>query len=357
MNDQIEALASAAGRAVGMLVALGAMGPSLAAAQTAVTIEAQRVATSVRLQAVSVATPRIVWASGVGGTWARTSDGGASWVTGVVTGADSLEFRDVHAFDERHAVLLAAGPGDRSRVYRTEDGGATWTLAFTNPDPAAFYDCMDFRGSYGVAVSDAVRGRFPLIRTRNGGRSWEPFEPLGYDAVRAIDGEGAFAASGTCLELTDGGLRIGTAKGGRVITFTPRGAEATETPVERNLPTAGIASITFRSSMVGVVAGGDIARLDAFVDNVAVTRDGGRNWTLGGRPPFPGPVYGLAYGTARGGRQVLVAVGPAGAAWSPDDGASWRLLSNDGYWSLAFAPTGVGWLVGPAGRISRISVR
>lgn len=326
------------------------------AAQT-VTLEAQHVATSVRLQAVSVAKPRVVWASGVGGTWARTSDGGATWVTGVVAGADSLEFRDVHAFDERHAVLMAAGPGDRSRMYRTEDGGATWALAFTNTEPTAFYDCMDFRGSYGVAVSDAVRGRFPLIRTRNGGRAWEPFQPPGYDAVRAIDGEGAFAASGTCLQLTDGGLRIGTAKGGRVITFTARGAEVAETPVERNLPTAGIATLAFRSSMVGVVAGGDIARQDAFTDNVAFTRDGGRTWTLGGRPPFAGPVYGVAYATARGGRQVLVAVGPKGAAWSPDDGATWQLLSNDDHWSVAFAATGVGWLVGPAGRVTKVTVR
>jgi photosystem II stability/assembly factor-like uncharacterized protein len=328
---------------------------SSARAQSAPVLEPQQAGTTARLQAVSVVSASVVWASGARGTYVRTLDGGRTWTAAVVPGADSLEFRDVHAFDADRAVLLAAGPGERSRLYRTENGGRTWELAFTNKNPDAFYDCIDFRGSFGVAVSDAVQGRFPLLRTRNGGRSWEPFEPPGYHSIQAIEGEGAFAASGTCLVvLGDGGFQIATAKGGRVLRFTSRAAEVRETPVIRNLPMAGIASLAYRSERIGVAAGGDLAQPDAFTDNVAVTRDGGRSWTLGGRPPFPGPIYGLAYSRGPGG-PVLVAVGPRGAAWSPDDGAAWKPLTDASHWGLGFAPRGVGWLVGPEGRVTRVS--
>ena len=35
-----------------------------------------------------------VWISGTQGTYARTTDGGATWQAAVVAGAESLEFRD-----------------------------------------------------------------------------------------------------------------------------------------------------------------------------------------------------------------------------------------------------------------------
>lgn len=49
--------------------------------------------------------------------------------------------------------MLAIGPGQDSRIYRSTDGGATWAEAFRNTDEAAFYDCMAFY----PAVSAASR--------------------------------------------------------------------------------------------------------------------------------------------------------------------------------------------------------
>lgn len=81
---------------------------------------------------VSAVSQRAAWVSGSRGTVLLTIDGGASWNRLVVPGADSLDFRDVHAFDARRAVILAIEPGDRSRVYTTDDAGATWTERFRN---------------------------------------------------------------------------------------------------------------------------------------------------------------------------------------------------------------------------------
>src|SRR5919205_3314325 len=126
---------------------------------------AQSSGTSVRLRGVSAANGRVAWASGAGGTFARTTDGGQTWQAGQVPGAAELDFRDVDAFDADTAYLLAIGPGESSRIYKTNDGGRTWTLQFQNRRPAAFFDCMAFWDARrGLAVSDPVDGRFLVVR-------------------------------------------------------------------------------------------------------------------------------------------------------------------------------------------------
>src|SRR4051794_8931966 len=105
----------------------------------------QQSGTTNRLQAISPVNPQIVWASGVGGTFAVTTDGGQHWRSGVVPGAETLQFRDVEGITAKIAYLLAAGSGTDSRIYKTTDGGATWTLQFVAPDdPSYFYDCFSF---------------------------------------------------------------------------------------------------------------------------------------------------------------------------------------------------------------------
>ncbi|MGH7551726.1 MAG: WD40/YVTN/BNR-like repeat-containing protein, partial [Longimicrobiales bacterium] len=107
-------------------------------------LEAQRSTTDKLLIGISIVNESVVWVSGAGGTWARTTDGGATWRSGVVAGADSLQFRDVHAISATTAYLLSIGEGAQSRVYKTTDGGANWSLQFTNREPRAFFDCFGF---------------------------------------------------------------------------------------------------------------------------------------------------------------------------------------------------------------------
>ncbi len=320
------------------------------------TLTPQVSGTSQRLQAVSPVNERVVWVSGVGGTFAVTADGGETWRAAVVPGADSLEFRDVEGVSDRVAFLLAAGPGSRSRIYRTEDGGRSWSLQFTNRDTSAFYDCFAFWDQRrGFTMSDAVAGRFPVVRTTDG-RTWQD---IGDRLPPAQDGEGAFAASGTCTAVWGGRLgwiSTGAAARARVLR-TDDGGEtwtAAATPVVQGSSSSGGASIAFRDSLHGILAGGDIAAPEAFADNVAVSGDGGRSWSLAGRPPFPGAIYGLAYVPGGDGRTV-VATGPGGAAWSTDEGGHWRALEGvRDYWAVGFAGRSAGWLVGTEGRILKL---
>ena len=98
------------------------------------------VATSLRgLCAVS---ETCCWASGAEGTVIRTTNGGKSWRTVGPPDAEAADFRDLQAWNELTAVIMSAG--DVDRLYRTEDGGISWTLVYEHPEPGAFFDGMSF---------------------------------------------------------------------------------------------------------------------------------------------------------------------------------------------------------------------
>jgi photosystem II stability/assembly factor-like uncharacterized protein len=337
-------------------VSLAACVPSGEAPPLDPQLEEQTSGTRALLQAVSVVDVQTVWASGHEGTFARTVDGGATWQSGVVPGAAALQFRDVHAVDATTAYLLSAGPGDMSRIFKTTDAGRTWELQFQNDDPDAFFDCLDFWDAQrGLAFSDAVNGRLIVIRTENGGAQWDRVPAIQLPAAR--EGEGGFAASGTCLVVYGRGYAwIGTGAGGgaRVFRTTDWGLtwSVHQTPVVSGTGTSGITSLGFWNEARGIALGGELGELGDFTDNVATTADGGETWTLGGRPTFAGAIYGSSLVPDAAG--VVVAVGPRGASISSNEGMMWTALDSLSYWAVGFAAPDAGWMVGPEGRITKV---
>lgn len=318
------------------------------------TLQDQLSGTTQRLQAVSVVSENVVWASGTGGTFALTVNGGRSWRSGVVAGADSLEFRDVQGFDAKTAFLLSSGNGTASRIYRTTDGGQNWQLQFVNRDTLAFYDCFAFWDRRnGIAWSDNVGGRFPYLVTADSGQVWQQRY---LDSATA--GEGAFAASGTCV-VTGGSRKAWVATGAGTashILITPDRGETWQrftTPIAQGTATTGHTSIAVRGDLEALAAGGDIADQKSVNNQVVLSRDGGRTWTAGGKPSFTGAVFGAVFVPATAGG--VVAVGPGGASLSSDGGTTWAPLDSLNYWSAGFASRQAGWLVGPKGRITRVS--
>lgn len=311
--------------------------------------------TTVRLQAISAASPTVVWGSGTGGSYVLTLNGGKTWLTGKVAGADSLEFRDVQAVDAKTAYLMSAGNGPSSRIYKTTDGGVNWQIQYINKEPEAFFDCFAFwNKESGLVFSDNVRGVFPMLRTGDGGQRWEDVT----NGPAATKGEGAFAASGTCVATHgDKSAWIATGAGEQArILFTPdRGAtwKSWVVPVPQGTPTTGLTSVAFRTPLDGIAGGGDIGKPDG-QGSIILTRDGGATWTAGGTPTFAGAVYGIALVPST---TMAVAVGPKGASWSSDDGRTWQALDTLSYWSATFADRKTGWMVGPGGRITRIDLQ
>src|SRR4051812_24146477 len=237
--------------------------------------------TKENLRGLSAPSGKVVWASGTHGTYVQTLDGGVHWRVAQVPDAGTLDFRDVEAFSADLAYLLAAGPGEQSGIYKTDDGGKTWSLQFTNKDPNGFFDCMAFWDrDHGIAVGDPVDGKFQLIKTENGGREWKPIPSASLPP--AVEGEGAFAASGTCIAV-QGKKEVWFVTGGSAArVFHSQDAGGTwsvaETPIVHGEASAGIFSVAFRDRSHGVIAGGDYKQPTKETASLAFTEDGGKTW-------------------------------------------------------------------------------
>lgn len=343
---------------------------TLAAAQKVhhPTLTPQNSDTTESLIAVSPVNPQVVWASGRNGTFTKTTDGGQTWHAGVVPGAETLQFRDVEGVSDKVAYLLSIGNGPDSRIYKTSDGGATWTLQFQNQVAAAFYDCFAFwTPNRGLTHGDSVEGRFPDLRTTDG-TTWHD---IGDILPPALPGEFSFASSGTCV-ATQGGQRAWIATGGaspsRVLATTDGGNtwDAYSTPL-RGSESAGVFSVAFRNAKNGFIGGGDLGENVPPFPQTARSTDGGKTWTLTESQPEIGTVFGVAYvqGTGNGSSgdhdkfshgHAVVVTGPGGAAWTPDEGDTWYTLPGvTGYWGVGSAGPKATWLVGPNGTILKVS--
>src|SRR5579871_3394103 len=117
----------------------------------------QSINTDADFRGLGVVSSDVAWVSGTKGTYGRTSDGGKTWIVGNDPDAEKLDFRGLKAFDKNTAYLMSAGPGDESRIYKTTDGGRTWSLRFKNLEPKAFFDAISMPNEEGgAALSDPV---------------------------------------------------------------------------------------------------------------------------------------------------------------------------------------------------------
>jgi photosystem II stability/assembly factor-like uncharacterized protein len=308
------------------------------------------------LIAVSPVNDKVVWVSGQHGTWLRTTDGGAHWQVGQVPGADSLQFRDVHAVDANTAYLLSIGNGPQSRIYKTTDAGKHWALQITNPDSAGFYDCMDFWDTRrGVAIGDAVAGQVVILTTDDGGARWERVR---FGALPpALGNEGSFAASGTCLVAQPGGyawIVSSNAVHARMLRTEDFGVswQVSALPLTTHAG-SGPQSVSFRDPKNGAVFGGGSAVLPSDV-LMATTNDGGRSWTARTSPDLKQGLWAGAY-VPGANPTAIVAVGPDGAVYSRDEGLTWIAIDAFDYWSVGMASPRAGWAVGAKGRITKLS--
>jgi photosystem II stability/assembly factor-like uncharacterized protein len=316
--------------------------------------------TTENLRGVSAVSQNIAWASGTHGTYLRTTDAGRTWLPAQVPDAATLDFRAVVAFSSDEAFLMSAGPGDQSRIYHTSDAGQHWQLQFTNNNPKGFFDSMVFWDpTHGIVLGDPIPDensneagplKFELLIT-NDGKTWTHLPPA--QLPPAIEGEGAFAASNTCLAILSNSVilsgdtrtpkraacqsrrtpctsilrqasqgvltadavtttssaprepseketapdpNIWFATGGkaaRVFHSPDRGQswQVFDTPILHGPDSAGIFSIAFRDPNHGVIAGGDYKHPGQDGPNLAFTNNGGKTWTLS-------PIYPQAYFSA-----------------------------------------------------------
>ena len=176
----------------------------------------------------------------------------------------------------------------------------------------AFWD-----STHGIVLGDPIPDesgqlKFQLLITTDG-QSWTPVPTA--QLPPALEGEGAFAASNSCLSILvasstsavplksgasgspkpeekeptsasdslDPNIWFATGgKAARVFHSPNRGRtwQVFDTPILHGPDSAGIFSIAFRDSLHGVIAGGDYKHPEQDGPNLASTNDGGKTWTL-----------------------------------------------------------------------------
>jgi photosystem II stability/assembly factor-like uncharacterized protein len=316
---------------------------------------AQPTNSDAELRGLSALDATHAWASGSGGTILRTRDGVRWEKVTPPNGGDKLDFRDVEALGGDVVVLMSAGTGDAARIFRSSDGGASWTLTDTNPDKDGFYDAIAFwDAKNGIVMGDPVGGRFVVRVTSDGGTTWAA--PAGLAMPEALPNEGAFAASGTCLFALKGGddawFVTGGAKVARVFHTKDRGRTwtAVETAAPNGNASSGLFSVAFLDAKRGYAAGGDYKQPAFKGLNGLRTEDGGATWT-------PAPLSATGFYSAvvpvPVAKDDLVAVGLAGEAVSHDAGRTWTKTGDVPMNAAAFTAAGAGWAAGPKGTVLR----
>lgn len=322
------------------------------AATLAAQVVSKTTVSNAEYRGLSIVSEHVAWASGTRGTVARTVDGGDTWRADTVPTASMLDFRAIHAIDDTTAVVASAGEAEKglARIYRTTDGGRTWTLVYNSNQPGVFFDALAFRDErHGVALSDPIAGRFFMPTTNDGGATWA------IDSIRGpatIPGEAAFAASGGNVVAIGPSLWIGTGGGGRsrVHRSSDGGGTwtATDVPVHAEGNAAGIFAIAFSDATYGVAVGGDYTKVRLAATSVALTFNGGRTW----RPAVKPPAAYLSSVDYVGAVDRLVATGLAGTFVSGDRGDTWAQVDSVPMNTVRFKGK-VGFLVGPRGRVER----
>ncbi len=315
------------------------------------------VGTTQGLRGLDAISRRHAWVSGsTGGVW-KTNDAGRSWADVSPPEATGLSLRDVEILRPGHVLVLAIGEGEDSRIFRTTDGGRTWSQPFVNDHPDAFYDCVAMwpGGRRGIAMSDPVEGKFRIIETRDAGASWSVVDPAGMPD--AVEGEFGFAASGTCLVTAGRSDAFLASGGGASRIFHSRDFGHTWTVRDSTIPAAasgGVFSLAFRHPWKGLAVGGDFEAADIGEDMSAYSNNRGRSWTNGG--DLEGYRSGVDWlpRTRHFGHASAVAVGPSGSDVTFDGGRHWQAFSDTGFDSVQCLRDGSCWASGSGGRVARL---
>jgi photosystem II stability/assembly factor-like uncharacterized protein len=304
---------------------------------------------------LSAVSAKVAWVGGYDGTILTTSDGGRHWRDVSPAGAGTLQFRDIQAFDTRHAVAMAAGSGTDSALYSTSDGGRHWRIAYQNTNPAAFFDCMSFSDRrHGLVLSDPVGGRFRILATNDGGRSWWVRSNAAMPA--ALPGEAAFAAGGECITTLGRDAWFGTGGQAQARVFHSRDRGLSWTVATTGMgggPTAGVFALAFRDRWHGLATGGDFTTPTSASKALARTRTGGRSWHLVSDAPS-GYRSGVAW-LPRRHHPTAIAVGISGSDISYDGGRSWRQFDTGSFDTVSCSRDGACWASGETGRVAVLS--
>ncbi len=291
--------------------------------------------TTQNLKAVFAVDSHRVWVGGDSGVIISTTDGGSSWST--LRGADSVYVTDIFMLDTLHAWAAAIRPlvfpGDwnGSLLYRTTDGGLTWS---EQQHPDQFFNTLFFFDS----LNGWAGGEFGLLLgTTDGGLTW---------SVPSIESTvySTLPVKRILFYSRDYGYAVGgyPESAGVIWRTTDAGANWTVDGIGDALR-----GIHYVDSLNVIFVGG------GFDDGACVTRsaNGGDSWSFAYVGPF-------GFGTSidfRNAAEGWVPLGFTGTSmFTTDTGATWVEYQNEALvptYGVSFSGGRHGYMVGDSGTV------
>lgn len=298
----------------------------------------------ISIRAIEAVDKDTIYFAGSKGKIGGTNDGGKSWNIQTIRYQDSIQpnFRSIAMTNNAYFVLSIANPALLYKIDKTPK------LVYTEHHEKVFYDSMKFfnNGKDGIAVGDPIEDCPCIIKTYDSGNKWIK---IPCDKLPKLEkGEAFFAASNSNIKIINNTVWI--ASGGtnaRILKSKDKGNtwEIIETPIIQGNEGQGIYSIDFYDENNGFIVGGNYAKPNANFNNKAVTKNGGKTWSIVANNENPNYKSCVQYVPNKKGKDIF-AVGKTGISFSKDGGYSWKELSKEGFYTIQFIDEQTAWLGG-----------
>lgn len=275
------------------------------------------------IRGMSVIDNNVAWLSGSKGYIGITLNGGKTWRWQQVKGFEKSDFRDIEAFSDKQAVIMSAGTP--ALIMKTTDGGETWEVNYRNDDKAYFLDGMDFfDAKHGVVFGDPIEGKFVMLETQNGGKTWQQSK----SAPAALPNEAAFAASGTSIGIVKEDKSIRIVTGGPVARMFSGKADnwfVADLPLAHGADSKG-AFATANGGGYTVVVGGNYKQLSNRDSTVCYAKKTDQKYQLSNTMPM-----GYQSGVCWLGDANFLSTGTSGTNISTDGGKNWQQINTESF--------------------------
>lgn len=281
-----------------------------------------------------------VWVVGSDDTVLRTDDGGETWTPQVVEvpGCTGLTYTDVHFVDPAHGWMVGRGSCDgsnRPRLLRTRDAGTTWEVVVPAGLPGgsvvnAFRAIFFADADTGWLASD---GSFRTIfRTQDGGDTWTAATTVPANSARSD------------IVFTDADAGIAVGRDGE-IWRTVDGGETWEQRFSGTTEDLNAVAFAATNPGTGCAVGGAV---NAGSGVIICTVDGGGTWAV--REETDLRLVGVSFGaapaqetaTAVGQLGAILRSGDAGGIWNAQSSA----VTRTSLFGVSFPDPDTGWAVG-----------
>ncbi|NQW36739.1 MAG: oxidoreductase [Flavobacteriales bacterium] len=287
-------------------------------------------------RAIEVLNDSTLWFANSGGQVGNVTLSGK---VNYYTIKDSLNnhFRAISSSSKHLYALTIASP-TRLYQFKKYNYSNPAAIVYTENHPKSFYDAMVFfDDKNGIAMGDPTDACLSIIKTNDSGNTWTKIPCA--DVPLSADGEAAFAASNT--NIAHHGNKAWIATGGlksRIFYSANKGKswQVFNTSFIQGKATTGIYSVDFYDAKNGVICGGDYTDKSANQNNKAITKNGGKTWTIVANGKLPGYISCVQYVPQTKGKEI-VAVSTEGIYISKDGGLKWKQISKQGFFTIRFA--------------------